>query len=114
MLSDIAVPKLNVHTAEFTPLPDYGGSEAILYRSPDSTRLAGIFRESGSHTLTLEFDEFIFVVAGGVAVTVHGGERHEMTVGDAFYLRQGMTLDFEITDDFQGVTVLISDKPINY
>jgi uncharacterized cupin superfamily protein len=114
MLSDVAVPKLNVHTAEFTPLPDFGGSEAILYRSPDGTRLAGIFRESGSHTLTLAFDEFIFVVAGGVGVTVHGGERHEMTVGDAFYLRQGMTVDFEITDDFQAVTVLVSDKPINY
>ena len=33
------VAHLNVHTAEFTPLADIEGEEAILYRSEDGTRL---------------------------------------------------------------------------
>ena len=39
------VAHLNVHTAEFTPLADIEGEEAILYRSEDGTRIAGSFRE---------------------------------------------------------------------
>ena len=55
------VAHLNVHTAEFTPLADIEGEEAILYRSEDGTRIAGSFRESGTHTLVQDFDEFIYV-----------------------------------------------------
>lgn len=114
MLSDVDIPSLNVHSSEFTPLPEYGGSEAILYKSPDGTRLAGSFRESGQHTMTMPYDEFIYVIAGSCAVTVRGGARREFSVGDALYLRQGMTVEFEMSDDFHDVTVLISDTAIDY
>ena len=114
MFDDVAVPRLNVHTTQFTPMPEFGGSQAVLYRSPDGTRLAGTFHESGSHTLTMEYDEFLYILSGNLVVTVHGGDRHEMTVGDACYLRQGMTVDFEMSEDFQDVAVLVSDNAIPY
>lgn len=110
----VALPHFAVPEAPFEPMPQYGGSQAVLYRSPDGRRIAGTFRESGSHTLTMAYDEFIFVVAGGVALTVHGGERHDLTAGDACYLREGQTVDFEMSDDFQDIAVLISDTPITY
>jgi hypothetical protein len=37
-----------------------------------------------------------------------------MGVGDAFYLRQGRTVGFEMSDDFHDVTVLVPDKPISH
>lgn len=114
MSSEPDIHALNVHTAEFEPLPEFGGAQAILYRSPDGTRIAGSFRESGAHTVTLTYDEFLFVVAGAVTVTVNGGTRRELGVGDALYLRQGQTVGFEMTDDFQDVAVLISDAPISF
>ena len=114
MPDDVALPRLNVHTTEFTPMPEFGGSQAVLYRSPDGTRLAGTFHESGSHTLTMEYDEFLYILSGHLVVTIHGGDRHELTVGDACYLRQGLTVDFEMSDDFQDVAVLVSDNAIPY
>ncbi len=51
--------------------------------------MAGSFRESGTHRLVMPFDEFIYVVGGGVKITIEGGESFEMTAGDACYLRQG-------------------------
>lgn len=113
-LDDTAVPRLDVHDQKsFEPLPEFGGSKAVLYHSPDRRRLAGSFRESGTHTMTMPFDEFLYVVAGGVTVTVEGGERHEYAAGDALYLREGLTVQFEMTDDFHDVTVLISDTPFD-
>lgn len=110
---DGAIPSLNVNTSHFDPLPEFGGSQCVLYRSPDRTRLAGSFKETGSHRMTMAYDEFVYVVAGGVALTVEGGERYEFEVGDAFYVRQGMTVLWEMTDDFHDVTVLISDQPMD-
>ena len=108
------VPRLNVNDASaFEPFPEMGGAKGVLYHSPDGMRLAGSFKESGTHTMEMPFDEFIYVVAGGVSITVHGGDRHDFDVGDAFYLRQGMTVDFAMTDDFQDVTVLIADTPFD-
>ena len=50
-----------------------------------------------------------------MSVTPHGGERHDLEVGDACYIRSGMTVDFEMADGFQDVTVLMSnDEPISY
>lgn len=108
-----AVPSLNVENSEFEPLPEFGGSQCILYRAPDRTRLAGSFKESGSHDMTMPYDEFVYVVAGGVSVTVQGEEKQDFEVGDAFYMRQGQSVRWEMTDDFQDVTVLISDRPID-
>ena len=111
---DAEVHHLNVHTSDFEPLPQFGGAQAILYESPDGTRIAGSFRESGKHTALLTYDEFLYVISGTVAVTVNGGERQEFGVGDALYLRQGQTVDFEMSDDFQDVAVLISDEAISF
>lgn len=113
MPDDLDIPRFNVNDDEYEPFPEMGGAKAIVYHSPDRTRLAGSFKESGTHTMTMPFDEFVYVIAGGATLTVHGGERHEMKAGDAFYVRQGMTVDWEMTDDFQDVTVLISDQPID-
>lgn len=113
MPDELAVPTMNVNDpSDYDPFPEMGGEKCVLYHSSDRTRLAGSFKESGSHTMTMEFDEFVYVVTGGVTITIHGGKRYEMGVGDAFYVRQGMTVDWEMTDDFQDVTVLISDQPI--
>jgi uncharacterized cupin superfamily protein len=107
-----SAPHFNVHTTKFDPLPEFGGAKAILYRSSDGRRLAGSFRESGTHRMTMPFDEFIYVVGGGVKISIEGGERFDLSVGDACYLKQGQDVQFEMTSDFHDVTVLISDAPI--
>lgn len=113
MAQDTSAPHFNVHTAAYDPLPEYGGSKAILYQSSDGTRIAGSFRESGTHQLLMPFDEFIYVVAGAVKITVEGGTSFQLSVGDACYLKQGQNVTFEMTPDFHDVTVLISDAPIS-
>jgi uncharacterized cupin superfamily protein len=113
MSVDKSAPHFNVHTTKFDPLPEFGGSKAILYHSSDRRRLAGSFRESGTHRLTMPFDEFIYVIAGGVKISIQGGEKFDLGVGDACYLRQGQDVLFEMTDDFHDVTVLVSDEPID-
>ena len=113
MSQDTDAPHFNVHTTAFDPLPEFGGSKAILYHSPDRTRLAGSFRESGTHRMTMPFDEFIYIVGGGVTISITGGESFTMAAGDACYLKQGQEVLFEMTDDFHDVTVLISDAAIN-
>lgn len=106
------IPHFNVHTTPFEPLPEFGGSKAILYHSADKRRLAGSFRESGTHRLVMPFDEFIYIVGGGVTLTVDGAPPVTLGVGDTCYLRQGQDVLFEMTDDFHDVTVLMSDDPI--
>lgn len=112
MTLDTAVPHFNVHTTDFEPLPEFGGGKAILFHSADRKRLAGSFRESGTHRMTMPFDEFLYVVGGGTTITVDGGEPISLGVGDACYLKQGQDVLFQMTDDFHDVTVLISDDPI--
>ena len=113
MSDDTHASHFDVHTTNFDPLPEFGGSKAILYHSPDRTRLAGSFRESGTHRMTMPFDEFIYVVAGGVKITIGGGETFDLAVGSACYLKQGQDVLFEMTDDFHDVAVLISDTAID-
>lgn len=112
MSQEKLAPHFNVHSTTFEPLPEFGGSKAILYKSPDGRRVAGSFRESGTHRLVMPFDEFIYVVGGGVKITIGGGETFDMAVGDSCYLRQGQDVVFEMTDDFHDVTVLMSDSNI--
>jgi len=90
------------------------GEHAILYRSPDRTRLAGSFKESGVIKEVMPFDEFIYVVAGSTRITVGNDEPVLLETGSCCYLRQGLDVTFEHSDDFQDVVVLISDgQPID-
>lgn len=114
MTDATALPHLNVHAAAYQPLPAYGGAQAVLYRSPDGKRIAGSFKESGKHSLTMPYDEFLFVIAGSATLVIDGGERRTLSAGDACYLRQGLTVDFEMSPDFHDVAVLISDDEIRY
>jgi uncharacterized cupin superfamily protein len=112
---DLEIPVFNVNTVEYRPFPEMGGGEALLYRSDDGMRVAGSFKEAGQHTMTMPYDEFIYVVAGRMSVTPHGGKRYDLGVGECCYIRQGMTVDFDMADGFQDVTVLMSnDNPITY
>jgi uncharacterized cupin superfamily protein len=108
-----AVPRFNVHTADYEPLPEFGGKQAVLYKSEDGKRLAGSFHESGTHTLEMPFDEFMYLIAGTCTITVDGAS-FQMAVGDCCYLRQGQQVTFEMSDDFHDVTVLISDDTFDH
>jgi uncharacterized cupin superfamily protein len=112
-MSDLTkIPHFNAHTTDFDPLPEFGGSKAILYHSPDKKVLAGSFRESGTHPMTMPFDEFIYVIAGTSKISVEGGETVTLREGDTCYLRKGQKVTFEMSDDFHDVTVLISDEAV--
>ena len=99
--------------APWQPLPEFGGHQAILYQSEDRLRVAGSFRESGTHRMVMPFDEFVYVVAGSVTISVEGGTSFQAKTGTAFYVRQGMYVTWEMSDDFHDVTVLVSDQPID-
>ena len=112
MSADSIVPHFNVDTTTYDPLPEFGGGKAILFHSPDRRRLAASFRESGTARMTMPFDDFSYVVAGSAKITVDGGEPINVATGDAFYLKQGQDVLFDLTDDFHVVTMLMSDQPI--
>jgi uncharacterized cupin superfamily protein len=107
------IPHFNVHdSASFQPFPEMNGEQALLYRSPDGTRVAGSFKEAGKHQMVMPFDELIYLVGGEAHITVHGvGEVH-LRPGDVCYLKQGQTVDFDLSNGFHDVTVLISDTEI--
>lgn len=105
------VPRLNVTTAQFQPFPEYGGSHAILYRSEDGRRLVGSFKESGTHTMVMPYDEVIYVVGGSCSVSVEGGDSFDLGPGDVCYLREGQNVTFTMADDFHDIAVLVSDTP---
>ena len=112
-MSSNEIPHLDVHDAPWQPLPQYGGHQAVLYRSEDRKRIAGTFRESGTHKMVMPFDEFVYVIGGSVKISVEGGNSFEAAAGTAFYVRQGMDVTWEMSDDFHDVTVLLSDQPID-
>lgn len=115
-MSATDIPQFNVFTPEWQKMAGgdgIEGHEAILYRSEDGRRMAGTFKESGRSTLVMPFDEFVYVLAGTATVTVTGREPLVASVGDAFYVREGQEVTWELSEDFQDVTVLISDNPIS-
>jgi len=57
----------------------------VLYRSEDRKRIAGTFKESGTHKMVMPFDEFVCVIGGSVKVSVEGGNSFAASAGDAFY-----------------------------
>ena len=104
------VPHFHVDTTPHEPLPEFGGSKAILYHSEDRKRLAASFRESGTARMTMPFDDFSYVVGGSGKITVDGGEPISLCAGDAFYLKKGQDVQFDLADDFHVVTMLMSDE----
>ncbi|MYB34206.1 MAG: hypothetical protein F4X92_03600 [Gammaproteobacteria bacterium] len=45
-------------------------------------------------------------------VHICGGETFSIGVGDILYVEEGTTIDFEMSDDFEDITMLVSDKPV--
>ena len=100
--------------AEWVDTEEFGGGESVLYRSRDGSRAVVSFRESGTHTFEYTFDEFVYVLKGSAKADVHGGETFTMSAGDVVYIEEGSVIDFEMTDDFEDITVLVSDHPVSW
>ena len=116
-VSTTDVPHGRLEDFKWVPLPQAGGSQAIIYRSPDGKRVAASFKESGKGTFTYPFDEFFYVISGRIKVTVHGGPTFEVKQGEVSYIRQGQTIDFEFSKEsgkgFQSVAYLASDQDLS-
>lgn len=105
----------SMQTVPWRDVPEYGGKEAILYRSPDGKRVAGAFTHSGKYSFKFPFDEFAVVMSGSVKVTVRGsGVTHELHQGDAIYFREGMEVDFEAGENYANFAMFVGDRPINW
>ena len=108
------VPHGNVSQLNWVSLPEFGGKEAIIYRSPDGKRVAAAFHESGSPSFTYPFDEFLIVTSGSVKVHVHGGSTFTLLKGEVAYFREGMSVDFQFSDDFSDITSLVADHEVKW
>jgi uncharacterized cupin superfamily protein len=95
-------------------LPEFGGREAVIYRSPDGRRVAAAFEESGKESFTYPFDEFLMVTAGTVKIAVHGAETLLLSKGDVAYLPEGTAVDFEFSKDFADITCLTADHEVKW
>jgi len=95
-------------------LPEFGGREAIIYRSEDGKRVAAAFHESGRASFTYPFDEFLVVTSGSVTVHVHGGDTFTLGTGEVGYFREGTTVDFDFSADFSDITCLMSDHEVRW
>jgi uncharacterized cupin superfamily protein len=108
------IPHGPLSSFNWVALPEFGGREAIIYRSPDGKRVAAAFEESGKATFTYPFDEFLIVTAGTATIAVHGGETIHLKKGDVAYLREGTEVDFEFSEDFADVTCLMADHEVKW
>jgi len=108
------VPHGKLSQFNWVSLPEFGGREAIIYRSPDGKRVAAAFYESGSASFTYPFDEFLIVTSGSVQVHVHGGSTFTLRKGDVAYFREGMSVDFQFSADFSDVTSLMADHEVKW
>jgi uncharacterized cupin superfamily protein len=97
---------------QWRPLPEFGGAEAIIYRSPDGTRVAAAFRESGEHEFTYPFDEFVYVTRGSVTVRVEDRPAFTLRAGDYAYFTTGTQVRFSFSEDFEDITMLVSDRKV--
>lgn len=109
-----AIPHGPLESFKWVDLPEFGGREAIIYRSPDGKRVAAAFEESGKASFTYPFDEFLVVTAGTATIAVRGGETIHLKQGDVAYIREGTAVDFEFSDDFADVTCLMADHEVKW
>ena len=110
----VHIPHGPLSSFTWVDLPEFGGREAIIYRSPDGKRVAAAFEESGKATFTYPFDEFLVVTSGTAKIQVHGGEMIELKKGDVAYLHEGTLVDFEFSEDFSDITCLIADHEVKW
>ena len=108
------VHKFNMKDANWVMTPEFGGGEAVFYRSPDGRRVVAAWRESGKHTFEYTFDEFVYVLEGSAKASIRGGDTLIFEKGDIIYVEEGTVIDFEMSDDFEDITVLVSDKPVRW
>ena len=106
------VLRFNLRDVDWEMTPEFGGGEHVFYRSADKTRAVVAFKEAGKHTFEYPFDEFACVVKGSAKVGVQGGETFTIEAGDVLYVEEGAIIDFEMSDDFEDITMLVSDKPV--
>jgi uncharacterized cupin superfamily protein len=95
-------------------LPQFGGQEAIIYRSPDGKRVFAAFKESGHESFQYPFDEFGYVISGTATVKVKGGPTVRLVKGDTFVFREGMDVDLEFGPGFSDLTVLTADHEVKW
>jgi uncharacterized cupin superfamily protein len=115
MADQEGIPHFSPQTAEFTPFADRPGWEtALLYRSPDGKRVAGSFKENGTLRTVAPCDEFIYVIGGHTHIAVQGKGEIDLGPGDACYIEAGSTVEYNHSEDFHDVVVLIGDKEIVY
>ena len=109
-VSTTDVPHGKLDNFNWVSKPEVGGSEAIIYRSPDGKRVAVAFKESGKGTYTFPFDEFFYVISGNIKISVHGGPTFAVKPGDVTYIKEGQTIDYEFSKEgFYAVAYLVSD-----
>lgn len=106
--------RFNMKEVDWEMTPEFGGGEHVFYRSTDKTRAVVAFKESGKHTFEYPFDEFAFVLKGSAKVDIHGGEKFTISAGDILYVEEGTVIDFEMSEDFEDITMLVSDKPVTW
>lgn len=110
----VSIPHGPPSSFNWVPLPEFGGREAIIYRSPDGRRVAAAFEESGTATFTYPFDEFLVVTSGTVDIRVHGGETFHLEKGDVAYIREGTTVDLTFGENFSDLTCLMADHEVKW
>ncbi len=108
----VKVPHGPPSSFEWTPWPEARGASATIYRSEDGRRVAMAVREAGHFTYTYPFDEFLLVTSGTAKVSVRNGPSFELQPGHVAYFREGVTAEFELSEDFSDVAVLVSDLEI--
>ncbi len=110
----VQTPHGPLESFDWVALPEFGGEEAIIYRSADGTRVAAAFRESGSYTFTYPFDEFLVVTSGTATFAVQGGDTFVLQKGDVAYFEEGTTVHMTLSEDFSDVTMLIGHQPVRW
>lgn len=110
--NEVIVPHGAPSSFNWNSLPEFGGSEAIIYRSPDGKRVAAAFRESGDFEFEYPFDEFLVVTSGTGTFRVKDGPTFTLKKGEVAYFRKGMKVHMTLSKDFSDVTMLVGDEPV--
>ncbi|CAN1552438.1 Domain of unknown function DUF861, cupin-3 [Sphingomonadaceae bacterium] len=97
---------------QWNALPEFGGAEAIIYRSPDGKRVAAAFRESGDFEFEYPFDELLIVTSGTGVFRVKNGPTFTLKVGEVAYFQKGMSVHMTLSNDFSDITMLVGDEPV--